>query len=395
MLKKGTFMRLLLLDTCGETGSLALTENGTMLRERTLASPSPSAQLVGAIREELAVLAWPLRSLDGVGVVNGPGSFTGVRVGLAAAKGLCDVAGLRLTTLSRLEVLLHAGEAGSQDIAVLDAGRREFYVRSVGSREETVITLKELQERVPMGGRVLVSEEKLLAVLAPTPVSWLRLSAAHALALAEARLRDSGDSVEMSDASYVRPARGLYDPGAHGWNGAGGALSECVEIRSAHAGDLPKIVALERATAEAPHWNEAVYALYVTPRAEERKDLQSRALFVAVAGGCVRGFAASSCVAGTAEVESIAVACADRRSGLGRRLLHAVTTWAQDQDATSLLLEVRAGNEVAQAFYRSLGFRHSGSRPGYYSNPAEDALLLRWEAVAADSLEKLPDVREL
>src|ERR1700749_3687735 len=123
-------MRLLLLDTCGETGSLALAEEGTVLRERVLPERAASAQLVQAIREELESLSWLLRSLDAVGVVNGPGSFTGVRVGLAAAKGLCEVAGLRLVTISRLAVLLSKGRSANDEIAALDAGRGEFYVRA-------------------------------------------------------------------------------------------------------------------------------------------------------------------------------------------------------------------------------------------------------------------------
>ena len=154
-------MRLLLLDTCGDNASLALAEAGRVLRERTLPPRAASAQLIAAIREELSTLGWPLASLHAVGVVSGPGSFTGVRVGLAAAKGLCEVGGLRMAAVSRLAVLLDAAGGHTSDLAVLDAGRGEFYVRS--GEAEALLTHEELTVLAgrAAASRVLVAEEKL------------------------------------------------------------------------------------------------------------------------------------------------------------------------------------------------------------------------------------------
>ena len=183
-----------------------------MLRERTLPARTASARLVGAIREELDALAWPLRTLDAVSVVNGPGSFTGVRVGLAAAKGLCEVAGLRLVTLSRLEVLLGAANAEGRRLAVLDAGRGEFYVRSSDRSEEVLLSPEQLLALAGDGSdaRVLIAEEKLLAVLEPLHPQWITLSAAHALTLTTRRLDLPREDVATADANYVRHARALY-----------------------------------------------------------------------------------------------------------------------------------------------------------------------------------------
>ena len=206
-------MRLLLIDTCGENGSLALAENDTVLRERALAARAASAHLVGAIRQELAELSWPLRTLHAVCVVNGPGSFTGVRVGLAAGKGLCDVAGVRLVTLSRLKVLLRAGGIDADAWAVLDAGREEFYVHSGKEVQERLLGRDELL-RVAAGKPVLIAEERLLARLDTLACTLVGLSAANALPLALERLQQGSDSVETTDASYVREARALYTAGS-------------------------------------------------------------------------------------------------------------------------------------------------------------------------------------
>src|SRR5438094_5441965 len=80
---------LLLIDTCGEHGSLALFRGEALASEVFLPERTASAGLLGAIREVLGAGGLRLRDLAGVGVVNGPGSFTGLRVGLAVVQGLC------------------------------------------------------------------------------------------------------------------------------------------------------------------------------------------------------------------------------------------------------------------------------------------------------------------
>ncbi len=204
-------MRLLLIDTCGDVGSLAFAENGTPLRERKLPPRTASALLVADLRTEMGVLGWSLQSLGGIGVVSGPGSFTGVRVGLAAAKGLCEVAGVPLVTISRLELLLIAGKAMAGDHAVLDAGRGEFYVRSAMDGEELLVGRDELLAQAA-GGRVLIAESKLEASFERRHVALIELSAAEALPLIERGLQSGGRPVDLADANYVRQARGLYAP---------------------------------------------------------------------------------------------------------------------------------------------------------------------------------------
>ena len=119
---------ILLIDTVGDAPGAVLTQDGRVLASAEFPLRSASSLLSSELRRILASSGIVLRDLDGIGVVSGPGSFTGVRTGLAMAKGLCEVVGLRLASVSRLEVLAEAADL-REGFAVLDAGRGSLYVR--------------------------------------------------------------------------------------------------------------------------------------------------------------------------------------------------------------------------------------------------------------------------
>jgi [ribosomal protein S18]-alanine N-acetyltransferase len=75
-------------------------------------------------------------------------------------------------------------------------------------------------------------------------------------------------------------------------------------------------------------------------------------------------------------INTLAVAPESRRRGYATTLLQAVMREAETEGAVKATLEVRASNAAALALYERLGFRISARRPGYYTNPQEDALIL-------------------
>ena len=107
-------MKILLIDTCGATGSLALADSARPPAVATLPGRSAAERLVPAIHSLAAQAGIALHSLDAVAVVHGPGSFTGVRVGLSAAKGLCHALNLPLVAISRLAVLASLANSSRQ-----------------------------------------------------------------------------------------------------------------------------------------------------------------------------------------------------------------------------------------------------------------------------------------
>src|SRR5580700_10871406 len=108
-------MRFLMIHTAGAEGSVALgdTEMATaIVATEVLPGRTSSERLVPAVRRLMGASGWKLSELAAVVVVHGPGSFTGVRVGVSAAKGLSEAGGVRLIAVSRLALLAAAVDGG-------------------------------------------------------------------------------------------------------------------------------------------------------------------------------------------------------------------------------------------------------------------------------------------
>jgi tRNA threonylcarbamoyladenosine biosynthesis protein TsaB len=118
---------ILALDTTAEFGSLALRRSNETVAETQLHSPDGFAHIIfQAIADILAKANMRLEQIDCFAAASGPGSFTGVRVGLAAAKGLAEALGKPAVGISNLRALSLFGTAAMRAV-VLDARRGEVY----------------------------------------------------------------------------------------------------------------------------------------------------------------------------------------------------------------------------------------------------------------------------
>ena len=350
------------------------------LAETELAGKTYSARLVGAIRELLAGQGAGVPELGAIVVTSGPGSFTGIRVGLSTAKGLAEAQRTPLIAVSRLAVLAYL--AGTR-AAAFDAGRGEFYLGEYGPRgsevprESLVSRARFAEEAARLGEDLAVCEAQVLA-LALHARSVAPPTAAQAIEFALPRLRAGqfddaatldGDYLRRSDAEIFAKPRGE------------------VTIRTMAAGDLAKVAAIAQVCPETPQWKVEEYAKFVKEgpapdAAAGHAPGRVRAGWVAISGatGGILGFAAASLVLdgqeNRCELESMAVRVDARRQGTGAALLRAVAAWAAEHGARRLGLEVRAGNAPAIRLYERLGLRPEGQRRGYYADPEEDALLL-------------------
>jgi len=120
-------VKILALDTTSEFGSLALAEGDRIVEAAEVYSPDGFGHVI--FQEVLSLLGrqgWKLESIDCYAAASGPGSFTGVRVGLTAVKGLAEAQGKRVVAVSNLLALAYAGE-GDWRATLIDARRGEIY----------------------------------------------------------------------------------------------------------------------------------------------------------------------------------------------------------------------------------------------------------------------------
>jgi len=130
-------MLLLATDTSGKHGSIALAECGPGDEYRTLelvplTGGTFSAQLVPQIAALLVKHGFTKRDIGALAAASGPGSFTGLRVGLAAIKALAEVLDKPIAAVSLLEAVAESSRSRGKILAVLDAGRNEVYVGECG-----------------------------------------------------------------------------------------------------------------------------------------------------------------------------------------------------------------------------------------------------------------------
>ena len=133
--------------------------------------------------------------------------------------------------------------------------------------------------------------------------------------------------------------------------------------------DLDAVASLEAASFINP-WTREMLA-----RELSQNEL-ARVYVVRMPGERVAAFCACWVIVDELHINTVAVREDLRRRGLATALMHHVLDDAQRQGASRATLEVRRSNEAAQRLYEALGFQLAGVRPGYYTQPDEDALIL-------------------
>lgn len=189
-------MLLLVTDTSGRNGTVALAcagerdlHDAEVIEVAPLAGGTFSAQLVPQIAALLAKHGRNKADIDAFIVVSGPGSFTGLRVGLAANKALAEILKKPIVPVSLLQLVATASRAQGRVVAALDGGRGEVFFGAYELAGESVQVLRE----------ELLSQTEFLALARESTV------ATPDLALAAAA-RDHGLSVcpiEVPNAAMI------------------------------------------------------------------------------------------------------------------------------------------------------------------------------------------------
>lgn len=369
----------------------------------------------GVARGELACIV----------VGRGPGSFTGVRIAMATAKGVASALGVGLVGVSSPDaVAWNAQAAGVRGplAVVADAMRKEVYpvryqltgegvcrlgadrvVKAEAAAAELAACATETP-RLAVTGDALAKYADLFApageplpseLWAPTgrgllqalqaawrageadPFDAARHNPAFALPV-YTRLSDAEENerIRLAKNDPKNLAAGVQDVAPRRDQRASMHDTAILNARPAADGIVYKpldaahaaaVSALEAQVMGSDAWNEHLVADEL-PRPD-------RVWWAAYDGEQLLGYAGGWVVDGQVQILKVGVDPSQRRRGIARELLARVAADARNLGAATCSLEVRAGNVGAQAFYEALGFHTLGTRPRYYSD-GEDALIM-------------------
>ncbi len=212
-------MRLLALDTAGPDPSVAVLNRGEIFEEKLPAGGRASEDLLPAVARAFARASLSLDDCERIAVCAGPGSFTGVRVGLATAWGIGRARGLPVEAVSTLEAMAEAarGWGVPRIAAFLDAGRGELVgglFDLAGDRARAIAEPSRLPvseaTRFSAGTRMTAMPADLLGPGGESPPASL------AAALARAVGRAPGPASETFSAIYSRPSAAEEKQEKHG-----------------------------------------------------------------------------------------------------------------------------------------------------------------------------------
>ncbi|WP_418253465.1 tRNA (adenosine(37)-N6)-threonylcarbamoyltransferase complex transferase subunit TsaD [Gordonibacter urolithinfaciens] len=422
----------LAFDTANEVIAIGLgVLHAESLEVEVIASAEASAhrasntQLLPRIDALLAEQGVARGELACIVVGRGPGSFTGVRIAMATAKGVASALGVGLVGVSSLDaVAWNAQAAGVRGplAVVADAMRKEVYpvryqltdedacrlgadrvVKAEAAAAELVAHATETP-RLAVTGDALAKYADLFApagealpseLWAPTGRGLLRAlqaawrageadpfdAARHNPAFAlpvYTRLSDAEENerIRLAKNDPKNLAAGVQDVAPRRDQRASMHDTAILNARPAADGIVYKpldaahaaaVAALEAQVMGSDAWNEHLVADEL-PRPD-------RIWWAAYDGEQLLGYAGGWVVDGQVQILKVGVDPAQRRRGIARELLARVAADARDLGAATCSLEVRAGNAGAQAFYEALGFHALGTRPRYYSD-GEDALIM-------------------
>ena len=375
-----------------------------------------NVELVGTCQDTLAAAGLKMADVDAVLVGRGPGSFTGVRIGIATAKGLACGAGLGLYGTSALDAMAQtawlAGTRGRLAV-VADAMRGEVYpgiyeldekgahrtftAESVVKADACVAELAaraDAGELTLSGNGLLKYAEKFAAAgfganRCTAQDAWWPTGEGLVRAAVEAGVfaEQNGDPAlvlpiytRLSDAEENERTRlGLKEPATVELTGVDDALAgiHC-QLRPMTLNDVAPVAALEaQVFSDENHepWSEKVFY--------EDVSTHNHVWWVAHDRGTIIGYAGGAVVADELQIANVAVAVDRRREKIAARLLGRVAYDAQMLGATWASLEVEVGNDGAEALYRGLGFEEAGVRPNYYG-AGIDARIMRADLPLAD-----------
>ncbi len=390
-------MRVLAIDSSGLTATVAIVEDDQTIAEYTTNYKKTHSQtLLPMIDEMVRMVDADLKEIDAIAVAGGPGSFTGLRIGSATAKGLglaLDKPLIHVPTVDAMAYSMY----GCEDIIcpIMDARRKQVYTGLYsfshkkngdgGLYDEPVFQVLRMQMAVPvgelirhlnvyrrrvvfLGDGVPVYKEMLAEGLkvpysfAPSFMNRQRAAAVGALGI---RYYEAGryEAAAEFKPEYLRKSQ---------------AERERAE-REKNA--VPKVrrMTMEDGAAVAEMEHQLFPDAWSEKSILETLEQTNAICLIAEKAGRTAGYLLAYTAADEAEIARIAVVKELQRQGAARALLAELESVCGSEGIKKILLDVRSGNGAARALYTSTGFKEDGIRQRFYENPVEDAILMSRE----------------
>lgn len=391
-------MKVLAIDSSGLTASVAVVEDSRTIAEYTVDYKKTHSQTLLPMIDEVAKMTeLELSDIDAIAVSGGPGSFTGLRIGSATAKGLglaLDKPLIHVPTVDGLAYQVYG--CGDIICPIMDACRNQVYTgiytfsakagKKEGTREvepvfqvlrmQMAIAVEDLIRRlnnynrpvVFLGDGVPVYREMLSAGLkvpysfAPSYMNRQRAAVIGALGIRYYKAGKYETAMEHQP-EYLRQSQAERERAQR-------ERTAKTLIREMKAEDAAAVAEIEYQTFP-DHWSQnAVLDTLSNPQT---------VCLLAEKAGKAAGYLLAYLAGGEAEIARIAVSEGLKRQGIGKKLLQLLEETCKEKQVGRLLLDVRESNREARAFYQKMAFQEDGVRKGFYQSPAEDAVLMSRE----------------
>ena len=388
-------MRVLAIDSSGLTATVAVVEETQTVAEYTINYKKTHSQtLLPMIDEVVKMTELDLGTIDAIAVAGGPGSFTGLRIGSATAKGLGLALNKPLIHVPTVDGLAYS-VFGCEDIIcpIMDARRNQVYTgiytfsKKAGEKEgrnlvepvfqvikmQMAVSIEELAERlnryrrpvvflgdgVPVYENVLAEKLTVPYSFAPAYMNRQRAAVVGTLAI---QYYKSGkfETAEEHRPDYLRVSQAERERAQR-------EKEAEIIVRELKVEDSAAVAEMEQQIFS-DSWSEKS----VLETVQQKQSV----CFAAEKAGHLLGYLLAYHAADEAEIARIAVQKEARRQGAAGKLMQALEHYCEEHKMEKLLLDVRESNEAARSFYTKNGFVEDGIRQGFYVNPSEDAVLM-------------------
>lgn len=209
-------MKILSIDSSSVTASVAITENGMILSEKFINNGLTHSQtLMPMVEEAIKESGISVKEIDLFAITNGPGSFTGVRIGISCAKGMADALNKKCVAVSTLEAI--AEPLKNQDViacAVMDARCNQVYtaIFNKGNRlcEDKAVLIDELGEELKqydkkivfIGDGSVLCYEKLCGIIQNCEVADEKIRFVHGSSIsfiAEEKIKNGEEPISSAN----------------------------------------------------------------------------------------------------------------------------------------------------------------------------------------------------